>query len=147
MRESTSVHRNPFLGSWRILEMEVWDRDSIFCLVCRRFTRSLVKDILTFPALADATIALMDIDPNRLADIAKAVDRFVSEVGRRQLRSGFLQPRLEPMPHLPRRPLVGGRRCLRQQILLLTGIANKVIQLILVLSRDPRIAMNQLVIA
>ncbi|MCX6376595.1 MAG: hypothetical protein NTU88_11280, partial [Armatimonadetes bacterium] len=26
------------------------------------FTRGLVRDILTFPALADSTLALMDID-------------------------------------------------------------------------------------
>lgn len=30
------------------------------------FTRNLVRDILTFPALADSTIALMDIDAERL---------------------------------------------------------------------------------
>src|SRR5512136_1863629 len=30
------------------------------------FTRGLVRDILTFPLLEDATIALMDIDPERL---------------------------------------------------------------------------------
>jgi alpha-galactosidase len=41
------------------------------------FTRCLVRDILSFPALADATIALMDIDPERLASIKKAVDRIV----------------------------------------------------------------------
>ncbi|HEX3044473.1 MAG TPA: alpha-glucosidase/alpha-galactosidase, partial [Bacillota bacterium] len=33
------------------------------------FTRCLVRDILSFPALADSTIALMDIDPERLAYI------------------------------------------------------------------------------
>lgn len=43
------------------------------------FTRTLVKDILTFPALADATIALMDIDSDRLAAIKTAVDRIVAE--------------------------------------------------------------------
>ncbi|MDR0783434.1 MAG: alpha-galactosidase [Propionibacteriaceae bacterium] len=36
------------------------------------FTRDLVRDILTFPALSDCEIALMDIDPQRLA-YAKAV--------------------------------------------------------------------------
>jgi len=43
------------------------------------FTRSLVRDILTFPALADATICLMDIDAERLASIRQAVDRIVAE--------------------------------------------------------------------
>ncbi len=42
------------------------------------FTRALVRDILSFPALADCTIALMDIDPERLAYIKKAVDTIVA---------------------------------------------------------------------
>ena len=41
------------------------------------FTRNLVRDILSFPALADSPIALMDIDPERLAGIKKAVDKIV----------------------------------------------------------------------
>ncbi len=41
------------------------------------FTRCLVKDILSFPALSDCTIALMDIDSGRLAAIKKAVDKIV----------------------------------------------------------------------
>ena len=45
------------------------------------FTRKLVKDILSFPALADATIALMDIDPERLESIKRAVDRIVAAGG------------------------------------------------------------------
>jgi alpha-galactosidase len=45
------------------------------------FTRTLVKDILTFPALADAELALMDIDPERLDYIEKAVRRIVKEGG------------------------------------------------------------------
>ncbi|HEX2987869.1 MAG TPA: alpha-galactosidase [Chloroflexota bacterium] len=42
------------------------------------FTRGLVRDILTYPALADSTIALMDIDPERLDFVKKAVDRIVA---------------------------------------------------------------------
>lgn len=42
------------------------------------FTRSLVRDILSFPALADSMIALMDIDDERLAAIKKAVDKIVA---------------------------------------------------------------------
>ena len=42
------------------------------------FTRALVRDILSFPALADSTIALMDIDDERLAYIKKAVDKKVT---------------------------------------------------------------------
>lgn len=43
------------------------------------FTRGLVRDILTFPLLKGATLALMDIDPLRLDYIKRAVDRIVSE--------------------------------------------------------------------
>ena len=45
------------------------------------FTRSLVRDLLTYPAFADAQIALMDINADRLAFIKRAVDRIVSEGG------------------------------------------------------------------
>lgn len=43
------------------------------------FTRTLVKDILTFPALQDCTLALMDINDERLALITKAVERIIKE--------------------------------------------------------------------
>jgi alpha-galactosidase len=43
------------------------------------FTRTLVRDILTFPRLADAKICLMDIDDERLRFIEKAVRRIVAE--------------------------------------------------------------------
>jgi alpha-galactosidase len=41
------------------------------------FTRGLVRDILTFPLLKDATIALMDIHPERLEFAQRAVQRIV----------------------------------------------------------------------
>lgn len=41
------------------------------------FTRSLVRDILTFPALQDCTLALMDIDGERLEYIKKAVYKII----------------------------------------------------------------------
>ena len=41
------------------------------------FTRGLVRDLLSYPAFEDATIALMDIDEDRLAMITKAVQRIV----------------------------------------------------------------------
>jgi len=41
------------------------------------FTRTLVRDILTFDAFKDATIALMDIDQTRLDYITKAVQKIV----------------------------------------------------------------------
>ena len=37
------------------------------------FTRNLVRDILTFPAFADATIALVDINPEGLEYARRAV--------------------------------------------------------------------------
>ena len=37
------------------------------------FTRSLVRDLMTFPAFQDATIALMDIDDEKLMYAAKSV--------------------------------------------------------------------------
>ena len=43
------------------------------------FTRTLVRDILTFPRLADATLCLMDVDPDRLQYIKRAVERIVKE--------------------------------------------------------------------
>jgi alpha-galactosidase len=43
------------------------------------FTRGLVRDILTFPLLRDATLSLMDISPERLDYIKRAVERIVAE--------------------------------------------------------------------
>ena len=43
------------------------------------FTSELVRDILTFPLLKDATISLMDIDPERLEFAKTAVTKTVTE--------------------------------------------------------------------
>ncbi len=43
------------------------------------FTRGLVKDILSFPAFNDCTLALMDINDERLAAIEKAVKKIVEK--------------------------------------------------------------------
>ncbi len=43
------------------------------------FTRGLVRDILTFPELSDCTLALMDIDDERLEFIRKGVQRIIDE--------------------------------------------------------------------
>ena len=43
------------------------------------FTRGLVKDLLTFPALRDSTITLMDINKERLTFSKKAVERIIRE--------------------------------------------------------------------
>jgi len=45
------------------------------------FTRGLVRDILTFPLLTDATICLMDVDPERLDFSKRACERIV-ELGK-----------------------------------------------------------------
>ena len=42
------------------------------------FTRRLVRDILSFPALTHSTIALMDIDGERLSFIKSAIDKIVT---------------------------------------------------------------------
>src|SRR5690554_2766786 len=42
------------------------------------FTRKLVKDILSFDALSDSTIALMDIDEGRLPTIKCAVEKIIN---------------------------------------------------------------------
>ncbi len=41
------------------------------------FTRGLVRDLLTFPLLTDATLVLMDVDPERLAFSKRAVQTIV----------------------------------------------------------------------
>lgn len=43
------------------------------------FTRKLVRDVLTFERMEDATISLMDIDPVKLDYIGQAVNRIVRE--------------------------------------------------------------------
>ena len=45
------------------------------------FTRTLVKDILTFPAFSDVELALMDIDEQRLGYITRAVEKIVKAGG------------------------------------------------------------------
>jgi len=45
------------------------------------FTRNLVRDILTFPALADSKISLMDIDSERLEFIKAGVNRIIEAGG------------------------------------------------------------------
>lgn len=41
------------------------------------FTRGLVRDILSFPAFRDATLALMDIDAEKLGFVRTAVEQIV----------------------------------------------------------------------
>ena len=43
------------------------------------FTRTLIKDILTFPSLEGATLALMDIDDDRLEMARRSVQRIIDE--------------------------------------------------------------------
>lgn len=60
------------------------------------FTRKLIKDILTFPALSDSSIVLMDIDGDRLTEIKKAVDKIV-ETGNYPARVYATQDRVEAL--------------------------------------------------
>ena len=41
------------------------------------FTRGLVRDILSFPALSDSELCLMDVNPERLSYIKTAVERII----------------------------------------------------------------------
>ncbi len=43
------------------------------------FTRALVRDVLTFPKMRDATLTLMDVDPERLDFSTRAVNRIIKE--------------------------------------------------------------------
>jgi len=43
------------------------------------FTRGLVRDILTFPLLEDATLALMDINKERLGFSTQAVKSIIAD--------------------------------------------------------------------
>lgn len=45
------------------------------------FTRGLVRDILTFPALRDTCFSLMDINPERLEAVKQDVERIIREAG------------------------------------------------------------------
>ena len=46
------------------------------------FTGELVRDILTFPLLEDATISLMDIHPERLEWAKRGVEKLIEAGGR-----------------------------------------------------------------
>lgn len=60
------------------------------------FTRKLVKDILTFPALVDSLIVLMDIDSERLAFSKKAVEKII-EAGHYPAKVLATQDRVEAL--------------------------------------------------
>jgi alpha-galactosidase len=58
------------------------------------FTRGLVRDVLTFPLLQDATLSLMDIDPERLEFAQKSVQRII-DMGRYPARVTATLDRVE----------------------------------------------------
>ncbi len=60
------------------------------------FTRGLVRDVLTFPLLKDATLALMDIDPERLEFAKNSVQRIV-DMGRYPAKVEVTQNRAEAL--------------------------------------------------
>jgi alpha-galactosidase len=65
-------------ASWRELSVTITGFIGAGSL---HFTHELVRDILTFPLLDDATIPLMDIDPER-ADFAHNLVRRIGDMGR-----------------------------------------------------------------
>src|SRR5512137_2620562 len=60
------------------------------------FTRDLVRDILTFPLLQDATLALMDIDAERLEFSQNSVQRII-EMGKYPARVTATLDRVEAL--------------------------------------------------
>ncbi|MFZ5911861.1 MAG: alpha-galactosidase [Chloroflexota bacterium] len=60
------------------------------------FTGELVRDILTFPLLQDATISLMDIDPERLEWARRGVEKLVA-AGRHPAKVEATLDRVEAM--------------------------------------------------
>jgi alpha-galactosidase len=60
------------------------------------FTRGLVRDILTFPLLKDATLALMDIDPERLEFAHKSIQRII-DMGKYPARVTATLDRIEAL--------------------------------------------------
>lgn len=54
------------------------------------FTRRLVRDVLTYPALAGATIRLVDIHPGRLDVAARSVAKIIAEGGYPALLETYL---------------------------------------------------------
>ncbi len=60
------------------------------------FTRDLVRDILTFPLLQDATLALMDIDAERLEFAQKSVQRII-DMGKYPARVTATLDRIEAL--------------------------------------------------
>jgi alpha-galactosidase len=61
------------------------------------FTRNLVRDLLTFPAFADSTIALVDLDADRLAFAHAAVDHII-RAGRHPARVEAYTERSAALP-------------------------------------------------
>ncbi|MCP4395886.1 MAG: alpha-galactosidase [bacterium] len=60
------------------------------------FTRGLVRDMLTFPLLENATISLMDIDPERLEFAQKSIQRIV-DMGNYPARVEATMDRIEAL--------------------------------------------------
>jgi alpha-galactosidase len=60
------------------------------------FTRDLVRDVLTFPLLQDATLSLMDIDPERLEFARRSVQRII-DMGKYPARVSATLDRVEAL--------------------------------------------------
>lgn len=74
------------------------------------FMKNVVGDLLTFPALADAEIALMDIDATRLAESQKVAEILIRDAGTdaRVTAHDTLRPALEGADYVVTAFQVGG---------------------------------------
>ena len=77
----------------------------------RVFARKLIGDLLRFPALADGvTLALMDIDPERLQTSAAMARRIAERLSRGRRRGGDRRPARRARRRRLRHRLLSGRR-------------------------------------
>ena len=73
------------------------------------FTRGLVRDILTFPLLKDTTLALMDINPERL-EFARASVQKIIDLGKYPAKVIATLDRAEALKDARRSSHHSGRR-------------------------------------
>lgn len=76
-RSGTNKHIVPVLGARGELKENAMARIAFIGAGSLGFTRGLVRDVLTFPLMRDATIALMDVDKERLDFAYRAVKTII----------------------------------------------------------------------
>jgi len=82
------------------------------------FARNMIRDVLSFPELADSTFALMDIDPERLDLIARLGRKMIEQVGTGATLTATLERReaLEGADFVICMVQVGGLEAFKQDI-------------------------------